>query len=739
MPPKTTIRISTDERSGFDVPLAGFAFDRAGNLRVRRPVKSGKLTLPMSEREVARSRIVIAPVSEQLGEDSAPTPERLLSVGGYEPVLRSPEGGLLDAIRIPGSILERWPFCLCTVRGRVQRTIDSRAVCGARVKICEVDRIPRWILNLPELDLLRLRDVLLRPNLPPLPDPVPESPLPTPPRPRLARGPRFDTTRLERPLLRLARDANVSTDLSGSDAVRNLPEDLRHRLASTRSPEILRAALQDNWRLLPPFLCLQPRLWKFRCDEVAVVTTDPNGRFETRILYDCDGDHPDLFFSVEYDFGGGWETVYSPPIACSTRWDYECGSEVTLRVPDPRVPGCNEEPDLDGRQVWVLSIGRSVSVGEILQASAGADEGKVEEGFSPSGTNDALFGFGGRLEPRVWFGRSALEDAGIQHYLWSVRPLGGSEADWSPITRQVIRHYARPDGTAPVEVMGPLPSGDNAGRFRIRPTDPPEDGIEWLVADEREDLASAHLVTVPPPRPPAGDPPAPCGIADPNAGKYEFKLELFDGGGNVVDWDAAGITLRVATNEAPFGSGPVETDEAAAYHRIRQGGQTMAFRMVLHIDNSRSGGAVKPIDGTGIDLDLDCGVVSLTGGAPTLDVGFDAGRPGGMAHVSLTTRRGYTSNVAAASASGAVGSAAGGFAFSPSCSYTRVGMSPATFLGACDQAAFSQHLRVWALTVDGYSRLSGLDATDVAAFMLSRPCRGSGGRGPGRGGGSGNG
>jgi hypothetical protein len=392
---------------------------------------------------------------------------------------------------------------------------------------------------------------------------------------------------------------------------------------------------------------------------------------------------------------------------------------VTIHVSDPRVPACNDEPNLNGKQVWVISIGRTVSIGEIH--TSGALEGMVSEPFG-AGAED--FAFGEKLEPRVWFGRTALIADGITHYLWSVRPLGGTDADWQPLDRQVIRHYTTPGGTGAVAVMGPEPGGANPGRFQIPPAAPPAGGIEWLIADEREDLATAHLVTHAP-----AAAPAPCGVADPNAGKYELKLELFDSAGNLVVWEDRGITLRIATNEAPFGTGPVLTAVAGTYHRIKDGaGKTVAYRMVLHVDNSRCGGDIQAVSGSGITVDASCGVVTLTGSSPTIDASFQAGRPGGLARFRFDTQRGLSTPIPEASTGGRVDDAStpadsgGAFTKASPCTFTKTGISASTLLGGCDQAAFAEHLHVWSLTQNGYGRLSGLDAHDVAAFMLSEPC-----------------
>lgn len=748
---QTTFKISTASRSAFAEPLAAFVFDREGILLESGKVKEGKLSLGLSAKAAARSQFFLLPATEGLAEDAI-TPARLRKLGAFQPIFGPSEAGEIPrVIEIPGSVLDLWPFCLCLVRGRVVRSSDGRPVCNARVHICEVDRLPWLIAKLPDPDIFRLRDDLLdalrRPPQPFPPDPFPDplGPIPNPPEPR----PGPDPAPFFRPLIRLGEHLAVPRS-AGSAAFRTLPisdpsltREVSAQLTSS-SPALVRNALAVNWKLILPYLCLWPWWWRLRCDEVAVVATDPNGRFQAIVPYPCSGDHPDLYFWVEHDLGAGFETVHRPPMACWTHWNHPCGTEVTLHVTDPRVPSCQGEGSPPGKEVWVLSVGRAVSIGEIHTSLAGSLEGMVGDPSPGGGQNLA---FGGKLEPRVWFGREALIEDDITHYLWSVRPAGGSESDWSPLNRQVIRHYTTGGGTAPVEVMGPEPGGSNIGRFRIRPMDPPPGSFEWLVADEREDLATAHFETQTPPAP---NPFPACGVPDPHAGKYELKLELFDSSGTPVIWEDRGIVLRIATSEAPFGDDPINTEVAGSYHRIKNaGGKTTAFRMVLHIDNGRCGASIDAIAGAGIAVNPDCGVVTLVGPASSLDVGFHAGRPGGLARFDFDTERGLSTGIPQASANGGVDDgSANGFTPTTPCHFSKAGIPTSSFLDTCSQAAFSEHLRVWALTHDGYHRRSGLDAHDVAAFMLTEPCPpcppcdqadGDQGRGPGQGRGQGRG
>ena len=726
-----TIPVSTGDRPGFDQPLVAYHFDAVGNLRERALVEKQRVSLKTGAMEAGRGRLFIVPQSAAL-EGFEPSPEILERLGAHEAILR-PGDKLIDVIRVPGDIIDLWLWCFCTVKGRVLRSSDGRPVCNARVHICEVDRIPIWILKLPELDLVRLRDDLLSELRKPPIEPLEPRP-PFPPRPGPGPDPAPDVRRLFRFQAHELGGGEAMPATRLADEARSL--DLDRRLFS-KSTTVLRAALVDNFKLILPYLCYWPWWWGWlRCDEVAVLTTDPNGRFQTVIPYLCGGDKPDLYFWVEYDFGSGFETVYEPPIACWTYWDYACGTEVTIHVSDQRVPGCNDEPDLPGMQVWVLSIGRTVSVGEIH--TSGTQEGLVSEPWDSASSED--YAFGGKLEPRVWFSSTSLMGSGITHYLWSQRKFGA--VDWTPLSRQVIRHYTDiASGTSPIDVMGPESGGANAGRFRIRPTAVPSanPNDEWVVVDEREDLATAHFETSPPPLPiPRPD----CGVSDPNAGKYELKLELFDNAGNPVDFTAAGITLRYATTEAPFGTATVNTVVADPYHRIVDGGtgHTVAFRMVVHVDNSYCGANIDAISGTGLSIDANCGIVEMTGASPTVNVAFAAGRPGGLARFRLSTTLGVSQTVNIASTGGRVtdasvpadpsqpGNPGGGtFTGAAPCNFSRNGIATADMLHGCPQGAFAEWLYVWALTQDGYYRDSGLDASDVSAFMLTTPCEEHGG------------
>jgi hypothetical protein len=711
-----TLWVSTSQRPDFEHPLTVYVFGARGERIHTADIRDGKVELPLSPEDLTRARVFIAPIDSKLDEHEL-TGARLERLGAYEPVLQD-AGKLIDRIEVPGSLIDLWPICFCWVRGRVVRNSDNRAVCNARVHICEVDRI-RWLIaRLEDQHVLRLRDDLLDVlRNPPIPRPGPD------PQP-LAR-------QLARPTLRFANEtaARVSLNpqpLPPKAPIRLAPESLA-RLHSTSSL-VVRDALIEHWQLLLPWFCYWPHWgWWFKCDEVAVVTTDAHGRFETTIFYPCHGDHPDLYFWVEYDFGSGFETVYRPRTACNTYWNYVCGSEVTIRITDPRVPGCEDEPDLPGCQVVVMSLGRNIAVRQVQTTGA--------EGVTTAGQP-----FGATLEPRVDFSRTELiSGKGIPYYRWSYRRLSGPDGTtstvdpasvplnvWSIMTRDVYRHY-KIGSTFPSDFMGPMPtSGPGAAPdpnlFRIRPLLPPA-GNEWVVVNENIDLATAHFETASLAGAPVGASPSPDDLA---AGRYELKLELFDDTGALVDWTDQGIDLRIAAEDAPFDAGTLTTAPAPAYNRILSGGHTMGFRMVVRVDNNRCSADILPVGGT-VTPDPDCGFHNYNLPSDVVALAFVARHPNNFATYSFLTTRGPGPSIPTASTSGSVGGA-GSNGFIPVGPFTYAkDLVISTLLDSCSNAAFSERLDVMAMATNGYGTLSSYDAADNAAFALATPCPDCGG------------
>jgi hypothetical protein len=731
---------SFDDQPEQPIELVAYAFDRAGELIAATQVKEGRAFFKLDARQLRHARIFFAPAPE--GREHKPTLEDMERLRAYEPVWEfNPEQRVYELLPIPHEIWKWWWLCRCRVRGRVVRPVSiggityELPVCNARVHICEVDAFPRWILRLPDDIIRRIRDELLievRRPWPPIPDPDPGPIFEIDPgvidpspiaiaqmnMPAAARIPglrsKLDAVALNPQPLPPREPAMAHThsaaeqlafdpqpDPPGALALAELPLETRSALTSA-STAIVREALASNAALLRPYLCLWPWLWHYyRCDELAVVYTNHQGRFDTTIYYPCFLDHPDLYFWVEYSIGGSWTTVYNPPIACNTYWNYACGSEVTIRISDVRVPWCDDPSPLPGRQLAVLAIGNNISTAEIQRAAAGAAEGLTTAGEP----------FGGSLEPHVWFG-DGLIAAGVTHYRWSYRRLGSSSTP-AALDHDVVRHYAEEasDGTL---TFKPFPLGPDLAfvgqnLFKIQPEDPPTGNWAPQV-DARENTASgfflSHLLS--------------GGNAALAAGKYELFLELFHADGTPVNFTDEGILVKEPTIAAPFGPNTVPTALAPAERLVLDSnGKVVAYRLVLHIDNNPCEGEIYDVDGSGLVLDPDCGFIQYAPGA-SVDFSFKARHPNDFAEFTFDTVRGSSNDVPAAQASGSVAaSPINGFTRNSSGVYSKNGVLVTSLLGDCDKGAFAETLSVRALANDGWSRLSYLDRYPAAkAFAL---------------------
>ena len=761
----TIFTISLKERPDFKDDLRAFVFDSVGNLLSQAPIKGSKVEIDLPPEKIARTRLFIAPTTEKL--ETSPTIKSMERLNAYEALVAF-EGTVIGEIVVPGVIVDGWPQCGCLIRGKVVRSSDNRGVCGARIHICEVERIPRWIFRLPEEDVYQLRDDLIAIiRNPPIPIPDPVGPVidsgPFPP------GPRPDPVPATRPLYRFkatapkaAPSAVLPQSMFSAKALGPQPippgvtgqlmalpaslVELEAKLYYPNSIGELQGVLVDNWKTVGMLLCqMQEWWWRLRCDEVTVVTTDDNGRFEANLSYPCVEDRPHYYFSVEYEFEGGFETVYEPSMACNTHWNYPCGSEVTLPVADPRIPGCTTGVDLPGCQVVVLSIGREVAVQEIQ--TKGENEGLT--------TTDEPFG--GTLEPRADFSRTALRAKGVKFYRWSYRRLSGPDgvsttapgssppvstasnamsapaSDWTPLIRDVYRHYTT--GTSyPSYLVGPLPT-ENAERtapkenlFEIHPADPPTG--HWRVLNEHVDLAEAYFETASLPDSPERGPTEELGRApdDLAAGRYELKLELFDKVGDLVDWAATdkNIDLCIAADDAPFGTEDIGKKSAPNDNQLTIEGESglWGFKMVVRVDNNHCYAEVLPLAGD-VEPDPECGFHTYESGYD-VHLGFIARHPNHFANFGFNTSRATSPSLS--TTSGVAGESATNSYTHVDFEYTKeVAVTDLLHIEdgeSCANAAFGEHLDVSPMAQNGYGKLRHLHHEDTAAFALAQPCGG---------------
>ncbi len=734
------------------IEAALYAFDASGRLLGRGAVRGGEATLELSPRQLRRARLFVAPVPPGETYDE-PTVETLARRHAYEPMWHfEPDLEVYDLLPVPELLWPHWFWCECRVRGRVIKVETlggvtyERPVCHARVHICEVDRLPWLIAQLPDHLVVRLRDELLEAiRLPiPIPDPPPFADLDPgviDPVPVLAQAAnvfgRFDLAALN-PQPLPPRRAAARTSPLGIRAFNPQPEPPRARmielsletLGALHSPStnILREALIQNVELIRVLWCHWDWLWpwfRYHCDELAVVETDENGRFDTTIHYPCFGDHPDIYFWVEYSVGEIWETVYRPSLRCHTYWNYACGTDVTIRITDPRVHGCGDRPELLGKKVVIKTIGRQVSMGEIYRDSLvpaeKAKEGQVREGWIHAGKPSP---FGATLEPRVDFG-NGLAPADITHYRWSFRPLGSaSEDDWQVIDAPVSRHYRETTAPGDPVVYKSVQIGPDTtvpGYHTVIDPVLPPGGEAWEVLDEGYDLASAYFLT---------------GALTP--GKYELKLELLRnvaGAMQRVDLTAEGVELYEITDPAPLVEGSYTTT-AAANDRVlidTGTGHVVGYRLVLQVDNRECFGTIDEVTVLGVPAG-PCGFLEYADPSDTARIAFRASHPADFASFHFRVVR-VTTQIDEATASGLVDEAnVNGFArlgdlFRKEIDITTL-MTSGISLGAtpCTRAAFAEALHIYALATNGYDRLSHLDAPRLAdpaqvnlrAFAITR-------------------
>lgn len=662
-------------------------------------------------------------VGPEVDEPQTAQPVDLRRLGAYERRLRVDLEDL-PKLEIPEWAWKLWWPCACRVRGRVitrlalpDGTSLDLPICNARVTICEVDRLPRLIRRLPDLLVWRLKNEwldLIKPPIP-IPDPVPG---PWPPPPPIfdglpdPAGPELQTAAGPAP---------------GGDAPMAMSSTLRSSMLATRAIDLmrvesagstsqLREALIGIADLLLPYLCwwdwLSP-FYRYRKDCVQTVEVDETGHFSTLLFHDC-SDQPDLYFSVEQLIDGSWETVYAPPIACATHWDYTCGSEVTLLVTDPKAVPCVPPPDVDpppGVTVWVMpyAVGNTRIWGSPPPPGPGDPIPVAPAGWvRTDGYTDYAEGteapFGRRIGLRM-VSSAVIPYAGLAFFRWSYRKVGTTA--WKPLLEPVIRHFVRelpgvPHPSFPVYPLGPKPGDVFEFRPHVapapEPADPPGTQHYWPVGEGLGDIYSGYMTTH---------------LIEPDGGEYQLKLEVFDAAKNPVAPAPGTFAFVVPAGVESDGTIITRVAEPAELD-----GNGFVFR--LQIDNNKCQASISApyVDATApVD---PCGFVRYK---PNDDVrvAFRAHHPHGHARYTFSIVRGGSpvgvasvgmSEVDAPAASAYTGDTLGNFS---------ADFGVGDLLGTCDNAAFAENLYVLAKATTGWgNRISQYDASDLRAFALAK-------------------
>ena len=732
------------------ISLTAYAFDANGDLTDAQHVKNSQVTLDVAERG---ARVFIAPEG-RVGQRKLTIGE-LEKLRAYEPALRvMPGRERLEIAPIPSELIHLWPLPFCRIRGRVVKQIGffgfhlTLPVCRARVHVCEVDPLIFILNRLPDGLIHRLRDDLLEQlskiRFPiPLPDPPP-GPLaiagsldwqvaagPVDPVPWRGSGRAIDAALSARvqpgaavalnpqplPPKALALRSN-----NGSARAISLPAADLARLSS-RSALTVRDALVDNLVLIYPILCTLPWFWPWlRCDEVRVVETDDQGRFDTFMFYPPKGDVPDLYFWVEYFINGTWQTVYRPSIHCYTHWNYVCGSEVTITLTDPRVPGCFPRPPI-ASSLLVYGIG-NIPVEGI--DNAGFAEGGNGGDYAPVTQRP----FANVLDLQADFPiKSVLAAKSITHFLWSYRRQGGSEGDWVALTTPFSRGY-RVDFADDTHLSKLYPiNTDPSGRFPIPSEEP------WIDLDGGigGDWEHGHLLTAQvdtnafPKRTTVGDDGASSTDND-ASGEFEFKLELFKSDGTRVDFTADALGIQVQDIDHPLMDGTIPWKLVDPENRYLAGGlHLMGFRMPTVIDNNRCDAQIFEAK-VGTTFAGACGFIHYAPG-DSVELAYRVQHLTQRATFAFDIFRGsvgvieYCRNhsgdaIAVANKAAVEPAATSNYVRS---AYRFVRLAAVTeMLNACPQGAFGEQLYVAAIATDGYTRAYWLDkAASPMAFALA--------------------
>ncbi len=674
--------------------IAVYAFSAGGRLLAQSPLdERGQAQLELGVgNDPTGIRVLAGPASD----DKEPALDELLRRGAQEQHLRLDADAerLQVELSLPADVWRNWLLNRCLVKGTLQKrvlrdgvTIDL-PVCRATVEIYEVD--PIWILvpKIPKDLLDRLREVIVKPI--PLPDPAPD---------RLPHLPGVGP--LRRSAIARALPAAFESHRVDAEAIAAMQQvagagELRYA-AISGSDLAFRQALIDNARLVRPILCwLNPLFVTMR--RIGTAFTDDCGHFRTTVFKSIfNPDQPDLYFEATQRLFGFFDvTIYAPtPIACHTWWNYVCGSEVSLFTHHPLAITCSPCPPVIAGDNWVLfmaignhPLSRIHGTSQALGASTAFNVG-LTDGDAP---------WGGTLRPRLEFDNALRENLGVMYYRLSWKKSG--EASFTNQLNSVInRHYSHMvNGHLVLDayLLGPKTKGAESNLFEIPPAVPPLG--QWSIPDAVEDTASGRFFTT---TAEADGSPLLDGLID-------LRVELFDAAGAPVDIAAKGIRYFVPTSTDL--SSTIYTADAASLGLVV--GNTMI--VTLHINNEPCTAAIAPPVVNGAAADDCCGVLHYADGN-SCTMGWAASHPHGFATYSFGVVRGVSGVF------GQSGAVAGG-AFSASRTVAQLlSDNPPPNCGdtQCTVAGFSENLYVATSAFDGWSRLSGYDASDVRAFVLA--------------------
>ena len=490
------------------------------------------------------------------------------------------------------------------------------------------------------------------------------------------------------------------------------------QLAARASRPVFEHAVAAHLDLLRPVLC-----WLFplrvRKTKLMTVMTDECGHFRAviwRSIFNLD--QPDLYFIARQRvWPFFWVTIYEPtPVACHTRWNYVCGTEVTLVTTHPAAHACAPCPPVIAPNNWVLfmAVGNT-SVWRIHGANDTTRVGAPGHNAASHGLLDGAAPWGGSLRPRLEFDNSLRSDLGVRYYRVSCKRASEAETQWRPSIEAINRHYTHEVGDDLIleqYALGPNTVGSQPHLCEIPPALPPMG--QWSLPNVVLDTQSAVLTTAtyaPGHGFDAGG--TPVGVDE--GGLWQIKVELFNELGILVDPEALGIKWRVpATGDL---SGTIQTRNAAALGLV----DAALNRMVLpvRLDNNPSFARIDAPAVGGATAADECGVMNYAALAQPVSVPFLALQRNRFATYSFYVQRGAVSPPEYSLGGTAAVNAAGMPGALPPSPPADAPPTVGSLLDACTLAGFTEQLYVAHMATDGWSRQSQYDSSGVRAFVLA--------------------
>ena len=731
------IRLPADSGVKDTKNLHAYVVDANGKIIESVAFKGNDATLKSTQRAIdGKTKIYLAPgVARDL---PVTINERtLLKAGAYQ-VVQNFSGNIINLQRIPSAVLNPWNWYNCLITGHLTKDflVDGQwrnlPVCNARVHICEVEtelvlphipiyyrQIPDWVISEISQKFANLHRHLPSVVIPPGPIPDPIGPV--------SHGFMREAMPMPAPKVALAQTRNMP-------ALAEVPAHVMRALASG-SVDVVRQTIFDNHALLRQYLCLWPVYWPwfYTYDEETIVYTDCNGHFEMWENTFTEDGPLNIYIWVEVNVNGQWVTVYKPALPCHTWWNYNCGTDINIKLTDPRVMPCDCDNFPPGEIVWFRSIGESATALHIEQSNANTVtvQGASLRNVGCTDIIDAkrISPFGGTLNFKLLFG-TGLPTAGITHYRW--RKTRIMDANLNPIPNppttvingEVTKSYfviTQTNGQFHFEThsvtLGADGSGEDLG-YKIP---------HW-------DITQEPLI-------PAADVPLDKQWTSPDFwsasidsnslgdGLYRFDLEL----GKM----AAGVFQRVAVPKSVFQvsdfNNSLNSVNTPDYDlNIDSGNPANAFNLSIkvRIDNApctadihdaelTDGSGTVILDGNGQPVKSgECGFIHYTNVNQGVRLSFEASHPRNFATFGYSVIKGNNTLPTGVNPGGYVISSVGGFTLAGGVFTDDLPVSQ--LLGSCPQAAFSENLNVYGLATNGTVRLqSGYDASDVNAFALS--------------------